>query len=479
MRATSEWDEGREQMQVLMKRKMETAKAKYECKMAGTCPEFTMNPESGAFLCESGMAGNMPCKNVDQLSFVTFEEMGYGTPLPGDRDYGGNDVWGWTDPQNGDEYAIMGTTGGTGFVRVTDPRNPVPVAFVYSATGPSIWRDIKVIGNYAYIVAEARGHGLQVFDMTRLRGRNSLEYLTPDATNSDFGNAHNIVANEETNFLYVVGATQNGAGYSICRGGLLVLDVSNPLQPRYAGCFGNDGYVHDAQCVIYHGPDIRYTGREICFCFNENSLTLVDVEDKNNMRMFAKSGYINVAYTHQGWLTENHQFVLLDDEMDEYQKPAASQYTKTYMWDIRILDMPTLRSTFESSERSIDHNQYVVGDYTFQANYESGLRILHINEGAFALTNVGYFDVFPIRTTADFYGTWSVYPYFKSGTVLVSSIDYGLFMVKPDWEKIESLVKNGTDYAEQTRTRRPLFASKGAICPALVETKSCHAEVLC
>ena len=45
----------------------------------------------------------------------------------------GNDVWGWTDPLNGDEYAIIGLTGGTSFVRVTDPANPVTVGFIYTA----------------------------------------------------------------------------------------------------------------------------------------------------------------------------------------------------------------------------------------------------------------------------------------------------------------------------------------------------------
>jgi choice-of-anchor B domain-containing protein len=72
----------------------------------------------------------------------------------------------------------------------------------------STWRDVKVIGNYAYIVSEARNHGLQVFDLTRLRGKTSPETFLPDAVYQGFGNAHNIVANEDTNFVYVVGATQ-------------------------------------------------------------------------------------------------------------------------------------------------------------------------------------------------------------------------------------------------------------------------------
>jgi hypothetical protein len=84
-------------------------------------------------------------------------------------------------------------------------------------TVSSTWRDIKVIGNYAYIVSEARNHGLQVFDLTRLRGKTSAETFLPDATYKGFGNAHNIVSNEETNFVYVVGATQAGFPLS-CRG---------------------------------------------------------------------------------------------------------------------------------------------------------------------------------------------------------------------------------------------------------------------
>jgi len=351
------------------------------------------------------------------------------------------------------------------------------VGFMYSATSASTWRDIKVIGNYAYIGSEARNHGLQVFDLRRLRGRNSIEYFTPDAVNLDFGSSHNIVANEETNFIYVVGATQTGFPLT-CRGGLLVIDVSNPLNPRTVGCFGTDGYVHDAQCVIYHGPDFRYQGREVCFCFNENSLTLVDVTNKNAMVMIAKSGYQNSAYTHQGWLTEDHEVILLDDELDENGKPSAQQFTKTYVWDIRSLTLPSLRSIYEAPVRSIDHNQYIIGDLSYQGNYESGLRILRINRANYQLSLVAYFDVFPSRTSAQFFGAWSVFPYYKSGVVAISSIDYGLFIVKPNVSAINQLIESGTVVAEQTRTRS-VSCNDSNTSPVVTETRMCDAPVLC
>jgi choice-of-anchor B domain-containing protein len=482
MEGTAEWDVGRTHMERIMKRKAETWKAREDCVASKTCPEQLQRPSEGAFVCdESGHAGDIPCLNIDQSSFLNFADMGYGDAelIFPDRAANGNDVWGWTDPQTGREYAIMGFTGGTAFVDVSEPTNPVPVGFMYSGGWASTWRDIKVIGNYAYIGSEALNHGLQVFDLTHLRGRTTNQVFTPDAINGDFGSSHNIVANEDTNFIYVVGARQERNYPQVCAGGLLVIDVSDPLNPTTVGCFGGDGYVHDAQCVIYHGPDARYQGHELCFCFNEDSLTIVDVSDKGAMRMIAKSGYVNAAYTHQGWLTEDHKIVLLDDELDEQDKPEDEQFTKTYVWDVTDLLNPELKTIFQSSERSIDHNQYIIGDFTFQANYESGLRILHIDRDTNVLSLAAYFDVFPSRTTAEFNGAWSVYPYFKSGTVVISSIDYGLFVVRPNWEAIDQLVASGATYAQQTRTRPAAVGASGAYCPLRTESRTCAAPVLC
>jgi len=469
---TSEWDHGREVMQKIMKQKAKAWREIDECTAAGSCPELAKMPLSGAYQCTNGIAGDIPCLNIRQRSFLNFAQLGYGTPIAGDSSPRGNDVWGWVDPQNRDEYAIMGLTGGTSFVRVTNPEAPVAVGFVYSATTSSSWRDIKVIGNHAYIVSEARGHGLQVFDLTRLRGRTTVAYFTPDAVNTDFGSAHNIVSNVESNYVYVVGATQ--AGFSrTCSGGLMAINVANPLNPTTTGCYGGDGYVHDAQCVNYKGPDANYANREICFCFNEDTLTIVDATVKSSMTLIGKTGYVNAAYTHQGWLTEDHRVVLLDDEQDEYNLASNSQFTKTYFWDVSNLRAPALRSVFQSSERSIDHNQYIIGDLTYQANYEAGLRILRINRITNQLSQVAYFDVYPARTAAQFNGAWSVYPYFPSRNVAISSINHGLFMVTPNYAAIENLVASGETYAEKSRNLT------GGICDKISEKLQCSAPVLC
>ena len=158
-------------------------------------------------------------------------------------------------------------------------------------------------------MSEASGHGMQVYDLTQLRGltppRSGVNVIQANAHYAEMGNTHNIVGNEDTGFMYAVGTRT-------CTSGLHAINVRDPLNPQFAGCFGDDGYVHDAQCVVYDGPDADHKGKEICFCYNENTLTIVDVEDKTNMKMLSRVPYDGSQYTHQGWLIEDQSYLLLD-----------------------------------------------------------------------------------------------------------------------------------------------------------------------
>jgi hypothetical protein len=87
------------------------------------------------------------------------------------------------------------------------------------------------------------------------------------------GRTHNIVVNEEANMVYAVGAEpRNGT----CRAGLIYIDLTDPSKPFSPGCGSKGGYVHDARCSVYRGPDEKYVGREICLGFNENALTMLE-----------------------------------------------------------------------------------------------------------------------------------------------------------------------------------------------------------
>lgn len=365
--------------------------------------------------CVDGQAGNFDCRDIDLLAFVPLADMG----CTGN----GNDLWGWTDPVNGTEYALMGCANGTAFVDLSQPTQPVTVGFLPTQTGNSLWRDIKVYADHAYIVSEATGHGLQVFDLTQLREvADPPTQFTPTAHLDSFGKAHNVAINQDSGFAYALGS-------NVCSGGLHFIDIRKPAQPAAAGCFAEDGYTHDTQCVIYQGPNVTYQGRELCFNANINTLTIVDVSEKQNPFQLSRTGYIGVEYAHQGWLTEDHRYFLLGDELDELRNNHNS---RTYIWDIADPTAPSIIGIHEAETNAIDHNLYIRGRFVYQSNYTAGLRILDlVNVDQGELAEVAYFKVIPndqqLRHEGDpgFDGTWSNYPWFENGTVIVSTLGLG------------------------------------------------------
>ena len=371
--------------------------------------------------CVGGFAEGYACNNVDLLGHLDLA--GLGTTGSGN----GNDIWGWTDPDSGKEYALIGLDNGTAFVDISDPEHPLRLGNLPTHSVNSLWRDVKVYQHYALIVSEAADHGLQVFDLHHLR-----DVTTPpvtfaeDAWYGQFGRAHNIVIDEQSGYAYAVGSRQ---GQQQCNSGLHMIDVHDPLNPIFAGCFGADGYTHDAQCIVYDGPDTRYTDHEICFAANEDTLTIVDVTDKANPEQVSRTGYVGTGYTHQGWLTDDRRHFLLDDETDEVNFGGN---TRTYVWDVQDLEIPEVQFVYHGPTAASDHNQYVHDGYSYQSDYKSGLRVLDLSAIATgSLSEAAFFDTYPGGDTTGYQGTWSNYPYYASGVVAVSDIESGLFILQP------------------------------------------------
>lgn len=357
-----------------------------------------------------------PSLNADLLAHLPLNEIGGGSGVEG------NDCWGWTDPLDNKEYALFGLTNKTSFVDITDPTDPKYLGYLPTQTSNAIWRDMKVYNNHMFVVSDGNGnHGMQVFDLTRLRGAdpNNPQTFSNDAWYGSVSSSHNVVINEDTGYAYIVGSNQ-------ASGGLHAVDISNPTNPTFAGNFSADGYTHDAQVVTYHGPDADYAGCEIAFCANEDTVTIVDVTNKSNMTMVSRNSYAQDQYTHQGWLSEDHRYFYMGDELDEttYGGP-----TRTHIFDCQNLDNPNYLGFYSGVESTIDHNLYVKGDYLYQANYTSGLRVLDISNPTQPV-EVAFFDTYFAGNGVSFDGAWSCYPYFDSGTILISDIQNGLFLVR-------------------------------------------------
>lgn len=385
--------------------------------------------------CVDGKADIFPCDNVDLVSFLPVAEMG------GGRGVTTNDIWGWTDPESGRDYVIQGLRDGTAFVDVTDPLRPVFVGKLpkTAASPASLWRDVKVYDHFALIVADASGpHGVQIFDLHELRRFTGEPIAFAESVHYDGTySTHNLAVNQESSFAYAVG---NSAGGEACGGALHMIDMEDPNNPQFAGCFQPPGpggravSTHDTQCVTYHGPDERYQGREICFSSNGQAFSIGDVTDKRNPVPVALATYPNLAYTHQGWLDEEQRYFYMNDEGDE--AAGLVKGTRTLIWNVEDLEDPILVSEYTTDNPATDHNLYIVGDVMYQSNYRSGLRVVDISDRENPVP-LGFFDTVPwggeegmgdLATGA--LGSWSNYPYFKSGVVAVASGKEGLFLVR-------------------------------------------------
>ena len=380
------------------------------------------------------------CLNYDLMGRVTLEEM--------DAE-AGNDCWGWTDSTTGREYAIMGVNNGTTFIDITDSTSPIYLGKLPTATVDSSWRDMKVYNDHVYIVSEAGDHGLQVFNLANLRGLDSEQVFSADYTDKSFGKAHNIAINEDSGYAYIAGARTKG---------IYALNLSNPLAPKLELEGSQFGYSHDAQIVNYKGPDQDHFGKEIYIGSNENKVDIVDVTDKSEPKLISTFLYDH-QYTHQAWLTDDHKYALLGDELDEvdsnYELKADAK-TRTVIIDLSDLDKPSLHHDYEAETKAIDHNGYVKGTEFFLASYTAGLRVLDIlNIDQKSISETGFFNTFidhndsglPNSTTVKsqdpdgdhsgkkgnssaFNGAWSVYPFFKSENIIISDINSGLYIVK-------------------------------------------------
>lgn len=386
---------------------------------AGALRVATLQPLSNV-PCTAGFADVFPCANVDLLAFLPHSLIG------GDTN---NDMWGWTDPVTGKEYAMVGARDGVAFVDISTPTAPRFLGKLPTHATRSSWRDLKVYQDHVFVVADKNnGHGMQVFDLTQLRTLTATATSTTTLLFSEtahyngFSDAHNLAINEETGYAYAVGG-------ETCNSGLHMVDIHNVKAPQFAGCYAGDGYIHDTQCIIYHGPDPDYQGRELCFNSSVIQFTIVDVTDKKAPRLLSSVAVQGNIYMHQGWLTPDRRYFLLDDEMDEW---FGRHNTRTYIFDVSDIDAPHFVNGYTAAVPSVDHNLYITGTYAYEANYTSGLRILDlkaVTQGQ--LTEAAFFDTYPENDNAVSAGAWTAYPFYKSGVVAISTLDRGLFLVKP------------------------------------------------
>ena len=156
-------------------------------------------------------------------------------------------------------------------------------------------------------------------------------------------------------------------------------------------------------------------------------MTIVDVTNKSNPTQLSRLTYANSGYTHQGWLTDDGKHVIVNDETDQQTN------TRTHVFKVESLTNPVYAGYHLGTTLAADHNLYIKGNLVFESNYRAGLQVLRIdnlNLSPPKLTQVGHFDIYTSNNNAGYNGSWTNYPYLPSGTVLVSGIEQGLYILR-------------------------------------------------
>ncbi len=378
----------------------------------------------GPVPCEGGKAGRYPCRAIDQASFVPLHD------LSNDPEDLAGDVLGWRHEASGREFAFISMSRLTvraqiSIVEVTDPESPVVIGY-YSQDFVRLF-SMAIFEDHLYAVVGVLGERLDIFDLTNLLTVSGPPAaLGPDVSVAVPDRLARLSINPETGYAYSFSG-------NVHPDDIIAFDLNgDPENPQQVMAWNpTSPFPRSLECVLYHGPDQRFQGHEICFAGAGYSyLAIYDMTDKAHPVRLSSIKYKHSNTPRDTALTEDHRFLLLADSHDE-NLPGGN--TRTFLWNLSSLTAPVYFKSFDGSTRARDLELVVRGSYAYLANAASGLRILDLRQiGARKgkVREAGYFDVEPGLSNTSWFGAWSV-DVLPSGTVLVGSVRQGLFVLAP------------------------------------------------
>lgn len=312
-----------------------------------------------------------------------------------------NEVWGFV--QNGEEYAVIGSTLGTHIFRLTDDDLLQEVDFVPGAfQGQVVHRDFHDYEGYLYGVCDQGNSTLQIMDLQYLPDSVSLVYNSSAFVTT----AHNIFIDSATAKLYLAGPLPTA---------LRILSIENPTQPEFAGEFFGVSYVHD----FFVRNDTAFLN-----CANQG-LVIADFSDPANPQPLGSlDTYPDQGYNHSGWLSENGDKYVFADETDGMRMKVC---------DVSDLSNIEVLGLFSSgvSDNSVAHNLQMINDTVYVSHYNDGLQVFDVSNPV-EPERIAWYDTFAGDESYAFNGAWGVYAFLPSRRILISDRTSGLYLFKLD-----------------------------------------------
>ncbi|MCC6384493.1 MAG: choice-of-anchor B family protein [Bacteroidia bacterium] len=325
--------------------------------------------------------------------------------------------WGWYNPVDQREYAIIGGSNKTYIVEITNPSNPVLRASIPGLQINCVWREYKTYQNYLYMVSDdAEPNGMQIAD---------LSYL-PDSVHL-VHNGSSLISRSHT--IWVDGdklycGSVRGAAIGNTPGNnfasMAVFSLANPANPVLLRKLNSDyptiGHVHD-----------MFVRNDTCFasCGNDGLYVFKFNSNHTFTQLGSLTTYPFAGYNHSTAWAPNAQVMVMTDEV-----PTA---LPAKVLDVSDVSNITVSATFNSSAGATPHNLFLLGnDYVVCANYQDGIQIYNLSDPANPV-RTGYFDTHyqtPINGTSQGYvGCWGAYPWLPSGNIIAADMQNGLYIL--------------------------------------------------
>ncbi len=316
-----------------------------------------------------------------------------------------NDIWGYTRP-DGREYAVIGARTAIRIYDITDPWNP---NMVFNQTGLSngVWRDFKTYRNYIYGVCDNCGtQGLYIMSMDSLSTNVMRQQI------DTFSTSHNIYIDTSNARLYVVGARDWKTNSNR---GVYIYSLANPANPSLMKFYNLGGrYAHD----IYVRNNIAYSSEEYPGTY------IYDMTDVNNIILLSSTA-VKSGYHHSNWLSEDGKYLYSAREV-----PLGLPLSVYELRNFLPINPVDFRPTYNGVPNiATPHNPFVHKNKLFLSYYQDGLVVFDLAEPHNPKT-LAYYDTFSpnLSNPSNTDGAWGVFPYYNSGSIVVSDITNGFYV---------------------------------------------------
>lgn len=345
-----------------------------------------------------------------------------------------NEIWGLV--VNEREFAVIGSTSGTHIFDVTDPVNSEQVQFIPGAAAGTqiIHRDYHDRNGFLYAVSDEGNSTLQIIDIKQLPDAAPVIY----DSNELIKTAHNIFIDENLNKLYACNVRSASSGWNASS--LIIFDIEDPINPIQLISYevpGTGAGVHD-----------MWVKNDTAFLNNGgDGLFVVDFTDLTSPQIIGSlTDYTDKGYNHSGWPTADMKTYIMADEDWGYNMKVL---------DISDLSEITEKTTFSSEihPNSIAHNQLIKDNFVYVSSYHDGLQVYDISDQENP-TKVASFSTYLMDDHDSYRGAWGVYPFLPSGNILVSDMQYGLYVLAPsqDLSLQSSSIEKITVYPNPAKT---------------------------